>query len=71
MRTAERPARADAQYFGTRAVQEQVAAGRATSEAARKVHADLAMLYRFRAAMLSTRLASWCDALPVDVPETA
>ena len=71
MRAAERPEQADAQYFRTRAVQEQVAAGRATSEAARKVHDDLAMLYRFRAAMLSTRLASWCDALPVDVPETA
>jgi len=71
MRTADRPEQADAQYFRTRAVQEQVAAARATSDAARKAHDELAMLYRFRAAMLSTRPGSWCDALRVDVPETA
>jgi hypothetical protein len=49
-----RAARADdADYFRDRAVQEQVAAQRATSAAARERHDELAVMYRFRAFMLS------------------
>ena len=42
----------DASYFRNRAVQEQVAAQRATSDAARRCHDELAAAYRFRAATL-------------------
>lgn len=43
----------DAEYFRSRAVQEQVAAQKAASEAARNRHDELAAMYRFRAMMLS------------------
>ena len=42
----------DASYFRRRAVQEQVAAQRATCDAARRCHDELAAAYRFRAATL-------------------
>ena len=45
----------DAGYFGRRALQEQIAAQRAICEAARRRHDELAMMYRFRAAMLTKR----------------
>lgn len=41
----------DASYFRRRALQEQVAAQQATCEAARLRHDELALMYRFRAAM--------------------
>jgi hypothetical protein len=43
----------DASYYRTRALQEQVAAQKATCEAARTCHDQLAAIYRFRALMLS------------------
>jgi hypothetical protein len=48
----------DASYFRNRALHEQVAAQKATCEAARKSHDALALMYRFRAAMLSAGPAS-------------
>ena len=53
----------DAIYFGRRAVEEQAAAQRAGSDQARLRHDELAMMYRFRAAMLSQRPDCWADAL--------
>lgn len=44
----------DAEYYRTRSLQEQVAAQKATSEAARESHDQLAAMYRFRAMMVST-----------------
>ena len=46
----------DASYYRTRALQEQVAAQKATCEAARTCHDQLAAIYRFRALMLSDAL---------------
>lgn len=43
----DRPAD-DAGYFHTRALEEQVAAQRATSDEARERHDELAAMYRFR-----------------------
>ena len=43
----------DISYFRRRALQEQVAAQRASCEAARLRHDELATMYRFRAAMCS------------------
>lgn len=53
----------DAGYFRARALEEQVAAGRAASSEARTCHDELAMMYRFRAAMLSRAPESWADGL--------
>ena len=52
----------DVGYFRRRALQEQVAAQRATCEAARLRHDELAAMYRFRTAMLS-KPVEWADAL--------
>lgn len=49
----------DIDYFRARAIQEQLAAGRATYDEARKRHDELAMLYRFKVAMLSMGPDSW------------
>jgi hypothetical protein len=43
----------NASYFRARALQEQVAAQKATCGAARQRHDELAIMYRFRAIMLS------------------
>jgi hypothetical protein len=48
----------DADYFRARAIQEQIAAQKATCEAARKRHDELAAMYRFRALMLRDGLES-------------
>jgi hypothetical protein len=48
----------DADYFRARAIQEQIAAQKATCEAARKRHDELAAMYRFRALMLPDGLES-------------
>ena len=53
----------DATYFSRRALQEQVAAQRARCVAARDRHDELAMMYRFRSAMLTRAPALWDDAL--------
>lgn len=57
----------DANYCRRRALQEQVAAQNATSEAARERHDELATMYRFRAAMLTRHPRSWADALQQQV----
>jgi hypothetical protein len=56
----------DADYYRERAIQEQVAAQRATCEPARKRHEELAMMYRFRAAMLTTHPSSWAEYLTTE-----
>lgn len=57
----------DASYFSRRALQEQLAAQKATCEAARGRHDELATMYRFRAAMLTRRPSCWADALQQQV----
>lgn len=44
----------DDSYYGRRALEEQVMAERATCDAARECHDQLAAMYRFRAAPEST-----------------
>lgn len=53
----------DATYFHRRSIEEQVAAQRATCEEARHRHEELATMYRFRSAMLTTAPASWADVI--------
>jgi len=53
----------DATYFSRRALQEQQAAQKATCEAARYRHDELATMYRFRADMLSKHPNCWAEAL--------
>lgn len=62
---------ADSHYYLARSIQEQVAAERAASEDARNAHDELAMLYRFKAAMLSSGPDCWSEALAPRSPETA
>jgi hypothetical protein len=60
----------DASYYRERAIQEQVAAARATCERARAVHEELAVAYRFKAAMLSTQDdLGWEAGEPQALPE--
>lgn len=62
----------DVDYFRRRAIEEQVAAGNAACAEARGRHDELAMMYRFKVAMLSQGPDSWADSLrPGLVPETA
>ena len=62
----------EAEYYRTRALQEQLAAANAQSVQARKCHDELAMMYRFRAQMLSEGPDSWDSALVESPqPETA
>ena len=51
------------EYFRARALQEQVAAAKAKSPEARRRHDKLAMMYRFKVAMLSTGPHAWTDAV--------
>ena len=53
----------EAEYYRTRALQEQLAAANAQSPEARKSHDELAMMYRFKAVMLSEGPDSWCGSL--------
>lgn len=53
--------RDDAGYYRRRALQEQQAAQKATCSAARQRHDELAMVYRFRAAMLTTGPGAWLE----------
>lgn len=52
----------DFSYFKRRAIQEQIVAQKATCEAARQRHDELAAMYRFRAAMLTKTPSRWADA---------
>ena len=56
--------RDDESYYRGRAIDEQLAAQNATSGAARKVHDQLATMYRFRVAMLSHSPSEWSGSLP-------
>jgi hypothetical protein len=51
----------DADYFHVRAIEEQTAAQRATSAAARGRHDELAMMFRFREHLVRT--------IPPEFPE--
>ena len=53
----------DESYYRSRALQEQLAAQKAMSASAREAHDQLAIMYRFRAAMLSTGPGEWAGAL--------
>jgi hypothetical protein len=55
--------RDDESYYRGRAIEERTAAQNATSGAARKVHDQLATMYRFRAAMLSYSPSEWSGFL--------
>jgi hypothetical protein len=53
----------EATYFRRRALQEHLAAQNAASKVARDRHDELATMYRFRAAMLTTNPRCWAEAL--------
>ena len=53
----------DVSYCRRRALEEQLAARKATCEVARERHDELATMYQFRATMLSTEPAAWGGAL--------
>jgi hypothetical protein len=61
----------DAGYFRSRALQEQVAAQKATCEAARDRHDRLAAMYRFRALMASSQRQVEPETARRRVAETA
>jgi len=48
----------DSRYFRARALQEQIAAQKATTAAARRSHDQMAAMYRFKACMLADPLAA-------------
>lgn len=53
----------DATYFRRRALEEQIAAQKASCKVARDRHDELSTMYRFRAAMLTTHPHCWAEAL--------
>lgn len=53
----------DASYCRRRSIEEQVAAQKAKCQTAQQRHDQLAVMYRFRAAMLSTGPECWADVL--------
>lgn len=62
----------DEHYFHARAVEEKVAARRATWAAARERHEEMAAVYRFKAALLKTSKAAEEHAAdPLDVVTSA
>jgi len=58
--------RDDAEYYRKRAIQEQVAAQNANGQAARERHEELATMYRFRAAMLTTHPSCCAEYLTTE-----
>lgn len=56
----------DVEHFRKRALQEEDAARRSMSPAARKCHDQMAMMYRFKVAMLSGGPESWAECLVGD-----
>ena len=60
----------DADYYRRRALQEQIAAQKATCAAARERHDQLAAMYRFRALMDSDEPASGSDPVAETALET-
>lgn len=61
-------AKDDVSYLLKRALEEQVAARNACCPSARARHDQLATLYRFRAAMLSTKPLQWAAYLVAQEP---
>lgn len=57
----------DSAYFDRRALQEQVAAQKAACEAARRRHDELAIMYRFRAAMLAKAPPAWANNVQLEL----
>lgn len=57
----------DASYYKRRALQEQVAAAAANCQVAADRHDELAMMYRFRVAMLTNGPEAWASALQPEV----
>ena len=49
----------DIQYYRKRALEEQAAAQKAASQAARRCHDELAAMYRFKVCLLSDALQDW------------
>ena len=60
----------DSDYYRRRALQEQIAAQKATCEAARERHDQLAAMYRFRALMGANEPASGREPAEKKVLET-
>jgi hypothetical protein len=58
-RAGETARMSDVDYYRRRAIQEQVAAQNAHCPTARKLHDELASMYRFRVSMLSD---AWSEA---------
>ena len=58
----------DESYYRARVVEEQIASRNAASEAARERHDQLAAMYRFRVAMVSSGPSQWADVLNVESP---
>lgn len=58
--------KSDATFYRRRALQEQVAAARASCEVARDRHEELAAMYRFRLAMVETKPESWADVFETE-----
>ena len=55
--------RDDESYYRGRAIEEQITAQNATSQAAREVHDQLAAMYHFRVAMLSRSRPEYSECL--------
>lgn len=53
----------DESYYRARALKERIAARNAACEAARERHDQLAAMYRFRVAMMSSGPGEWAGAL--------
>ena len=58
--------RDDTAYYRKRAIEEQVAAQNASCEAARERHEELATMYRFKTAMLTTHPSCWAEYLTTE-----
>lgn len=61
----------DTTFYRRRALQEQVAAARATCAAARERHDELAAMYWFRLAMVQKRPECWGDVLEIACEQVA
>ena len=61
----------DTEYYRDRAIQEQIAAQNAKCDPARERHEELAAMYRFRAAMLTTYPSYWVQVASESAVEVA
>lgn len=57
----------DATYYWRRSLEEQLAAQKATCQAARERHDELATMYRFKAFMVTKHPYCWSDDLQQEV----